>query len=261
MLIAERQSRLRESIARKGVSDLDSLAAELGVSSSTVRRDVDAMVAEGVVQRTHGGVIWLGEKGAAANGVARPYAFDQRMGYQVDAKRQIARAARSLVQPGETILIDGGTTTYYLAEELLGLSLQIVTNSLPIANLFLNDEHVELVLTGGLMYPRYGVLLGPTAENVIASIHTKTMFLSVAGIHGGQLYNQNLLLVQAEQKMMQQAQQVVLLADSTKFGQQALAKLGGLADVDIVVADAGLSDEHRDHVQSAGCTLVLAPPQ
>ena len=130
------------------------------------------------------------------------------MGYQLDAKRQIARAAATLVQPGETILIDGGTTTFYLAEELLGRPLQIVTNSLPIANLFLNDENVELILTGGLMYPRYGVLLGPTAENMLATIHTKTLFFSVAGIHDGMLYNQNLLLVQAEQRMMQQAQQV-----------------------------------------------------
>ena len=257
MLIPERQSRLRELIARKGVSDLDSLASDLGVSSSTVRRDVDTMVDEGIVQRTHGGVIWLGEKNPQ-NGAARPYAFDQRMSYQVDAKRQIARAARSLVQPGETVLIDGGTTTYYLAEELLGLSLQIVTNSLPIANLFLNDEHVELVLTGGLMYPRYGVLLGPTAESVIASFHTKTMFLSVAGVHDGTLYNQNMLLVQAERKMMQQAQQTVLLVDSTKFGQQALNELCGLEEIDILVTDSDISQADRKKVESSGCKLIVA---
>src|SRR5215207_7901896 len=180
------------------MSDMETLAAELNVSSSTVRRDLELLEQKGLVQRTHGGVIWLGDKSAAAP-AGRPYAFDQRMGYQQEAKRAIARAAKSLVAPGQTILIDGGTTTFYLAQELLGQSLQLVTNSLPIANLFLNDEHVELILVGGLMYPRYGVLLGPTAEHVIATIHTKTMFLSVAGIHDRQLYNQNLLLVQAEQ--------------------------------------------------------------
>lgn len=258
MLIPERKSRLRELLAQRGVSDLDSLAAALNVSSSTVRRDVDSMVEQGIVQRTHGGVIWLGEKNGGNGANGRPYAFDQRMSYQVDAKRQIARAAKSLVQPGETVLIDGGTTTFYLAEELLGLSLQIVTNSLPIANLFLNDENVELVLTGGLMYPRYGVLLGPTAENIISTIHTKTMFLSVAGVHDGQMYNQNLLLVHSEQRMMQQAQQVILLADSGKFGQQALARLGALADVDVVVSDAALPQEQRDLIRGAGCELVIA---
>lgn len=255
MLIAERHSRLKELIAKRGMCDLKSLSAELEVSHSTVRRDLELLEQQGFVKQTHGGVIWAGEK--AGNGVS-PYAFDQRKGYQSDAKRQIARAARSLVQPGETILIDGGTTTYFLAEELLGRPLQLVTNSLPIANLFLNDENVELILTGGLMYPRYGVLLGPGAENMLAAIHTKTLFLSVAGINDGMLFNQNLLLVQSERRMMQQAQQVVLLADASKFGQQALAQLGKLEEVDIVVTDAGTPEQHCDQIRAAGCELIIA---
>ncbi len=111
MLIAERQFRLKEILGRRGMCDLDSLAAELNVSHSTVRRDIEMLEQTGVVQRTHGGVIWIGGKTAPG---ARPYAFDQRMNYQVDSKRQIACAAKSLVQPGQTILFDGGTTTLYL---------------------------------------------------------------------------------------------------------------------------------------------------
>jgi DeoR/GlpR family transcriptional regulator of sugar metabolism len=256
MIIADRQSRLRDLLARRGMSDLDSLAAELRVSQSTVRRDVDALVEEGLVTRTHGGVIWAGDRNGSPN--ARPYAFDARMEYQVDAKKAIAKAARKLVGPGETILLDGGTTTHYLAEELLGMQLQIVTNSLPIANLFINDESVELILTGGLMYPRYGVLLGPTAENFISTIHVKTMFFSVAGIHEGSLYNQNVLLVQAEQRMMQRSQRTVLLVDAGKFGQQALSRLCSLGEIDTVVADASLPRAHQKLVREAGCQLILA---
>src|SRR5215207_8795387 len=222
MLIPERQSRLKDLLARRGMSDLDTLSSELGVSQSTVRRDLELLEQAGLVQRTHGGVIWQGEKGnGGGTPGARPYAFHARMNYQVENKRQIARAALSLVNTNDTVLLDGGTTTYYLAQELLDRPLQLVTNSLPIADLFLNDEHVEVVLIGGLLYPRYGVLLGPMAETTLASIHTKTVFLSVAGIHGGSLYNQNLLRVQAERRMMEQSQTVVLLADSGKFGQQA----------------------------------------
>src|SRR5690606_28552772 len=110
------QTRLRQMLASRGMSDLETLAAELGVSTSTVRRDVDAMEQQGLVKRTHGGVIWTGERGDA--GATRPYTFDQRMHYQLDAKRQIARAARQLIQPGQTVLIDGGTTTFHLAREL-----------------------------------------------------------------------------------------------------------------------------------------------
>jgi len=200
-------------------------------------------------------VIWIGDRNSPST---RPYAFDQRMNVQIEPKRQIARAAAKLVSPGETVLIDGGTTTFYLAQELLGQSLQLVTNSLPIANLFLNDEHVELILSGGLMYPRYGVLLGPTAENVLSQIHAKTLFLSVAGVNDGVLYNQNLLLVHAEQKMMQQAQRKVLLVDSGKFGQQALARLCDLRQIDTVVVDAETSAENRAQVREAGCELIVA---
>ena len=265
MLIAERQSRLKDLLARKGMSDLDSLSSELQVSQSTIRRDVEQLERTGLVRRTHGGVIWIGEDdrsgpggaGANANG-ARPYAFDQRMGYQTDAKRLIARAAARLVKPGQTVLIDGGTTTFYLAQELLGQTLQLVTNSLPIANLFINDENVELVLVGGLLYPRYGVLLGPMAEHELGTIHAQTLFISVAGVHDGSLYNQNLLLVSAERRMMEQAQQTVLLVDSGKFGQQALARLCGLGDIDVVVADAALTVEQREQVRAAGVRLIVA---
>jgi DeoR family fructose operon transcriptional repressor len=256
MIIAERQSRLRDLLARRGMSDLESLSAELNVSQSTIRRDVELLVRSGDVKRTHGGVIWVGE--AAASNGARPYAFDQWLTYQLDSKRAIAAAARKLVRPGQTVILDGGTTTFHLAEELLGQQFQLVTNSLPIANLFLNDENVELVLVGGVMYPRYGVLLGPMAETELRNIHAQTLFISVAGVHDGSLYNQNLLLVQAERRMMEQAQQVVLLADSGKFGQQALARLGALEEVDVVVSDAGLSEEQRGQVGRAGCELIVA---
>jgi DeoR/GlpR family transcriptional regulator of sugar metabolism len=254
MLIPERQSRLKELLAQRGMANLDSLAAELAVSSSTVRRDVETLEQLGLVQRTHGGVVWIGDKQPDS----RPYAFTQRMGYQVDPKRRIAKAAATLVQPGETILIDGGTTTYYLAQELVGRSLQLVTNSLPIADLFLNDDNCELVLTGGLMYPRYGVLLGPMVESTLATVHVKTLFMSVAGVHQGEMYNQNVLLVQAERKMMAQAQQTVLLIDSGKFGQKALSKLGSISEVDVVVTDTEPSAEDRKMLESAGCRVIVA---
>ena len=244
-------------LATRGMSDLETLAAELNVSTSTVRRDIEAMEQQGIVKRTHGGVIWVGDRTDAA--ATRPYAFDQRMNYQLESKQRIAQAARQLIQPGQTILIDGGTTTFHLAQELLGESLQLLTNSLPIANLFLNDENVELILTGGLVYPRYGVLLGPMAEQTLQTVHAQTMFFSVAGIRAGSLYNQTLLLVQAERQMMRQTQQVVLLADSSKFDQQALARLCGLEEVDIVVTDVGLSDEHAAAIRKAGCELIIAP--
>src|SRR5690242_5020287 len=99
MLMAERQSRLQDLISKRGMCALETLSAELRVSQSTVRRDVEQLEQNGLVQRTHGGVIWVGDR---SNG-ARPYAFDQRMGYQLGAKRQIAIEAKKLVQSGQTV--------------------------------------------------------------------------------------------------------------------------------------------------------------
>lgn len=235
--------------------DLETLAAELRVSSSTIRRDVENLEKRGLVTRTHGGVIWSGETSVAAPG---PDAFDQRLAILVQPKQRIARMARNLVRAGDTILLDGGTTTLYFAQELVGQQLQLVTNSLPIANLFSDDEHVELVVVGGLLYPRYGVLLGPTAEHALESIHTKTLFFSAAGIHEGAIYNQNLLLVQSERRMLERAQQVVLLADHSKFGRQALNRLCSLEEVDVIVTDQPVPPEHESAIRNAGCQLLIA---
>jgi DeoR/GlpR family transcriptional regulator of sugar metabolism len=254
MLIPQRQSRLADLLAKRGMSDLDSLAGALKVSLSTVRRDVETLESQGLVKRTHGGAIWVGDRDSSP----RAYAFDQRIDLRADVKRRIARAAKELVTDGETVLIDGGTTTYHFARELFGRDLQIVTNSLPIAQLFANDERVELLLTGGLLYPRYGVLLGPMSERALADIHARTLFLSVAAVEDAQLYNQNLLLAEAEQRMMRQVQQVVLLLDSSKFGQRALAKLCGLDAVHVVVTDPGIDDAHRQQIKRAGCQLIVA---
>jgi DeoR family fructose operon transcriptional repressor len=259
MLIVERQSRLQEFIARAGVSDLDAISRELGVSQSTVRRDVEALEKRGIVRRTHGGVIWVGERERGAE--AHPYVFHQRIGVFEANKRRIAKEAAKLVEPRQTILIDGGTTTFFLAQELLGRTLQIVTNSLPIADVFLDAQDVELILTGGVLSPRYGILLGPIADQALAAVHTMMMFFSVAGINEGSLFNQNLLMVQTERRMMEQTQKTVLLADSSKFGQQALSRLGGLDEIDILVSDEGLSETHRQQAIDAGCQLIIAPSE
>jgi DeoR/GlpR family transcriptional regulator of sugar metabolism len=254
MLIPERQSRLQELLARRGMADLDTLAAELNVSQSTVRRDLEALEQRHLVQRTHGGAVWLGDRSSAN----RPYAFDQRMSFQLEAKQRIGRVAAQLVHDAQTVLLDGGTTTYYLAKELLGRGLQIVTNSLPIAELFLNDDNVELILTGGLMYPRSGVLLGPMAEGSLAGIHANQLILSVAGLHDSILFNQNQLLVAAEQRMMRQSQEIILLLDSTKFGQKALGQLCHHNEIDIVVCDTEPPPPYRQQIEAAGCRLIVA---
>ena len=149
---------------------------------------------------------------------------------KIEEKRAIARAAASRIQDGDAVLLDGGTTTLEVARLLVGRPVQIVTNSLPIANLFASSRETDLVMLGGYVYPRTGVALGPLTVRMMEDIHVHQTILSVGGITAKGLFNSNLLLVETERQMMRCADEVVVVADHTKFGRQALAFLCELSD-------------------------------
>src|SRR5687768_2611831 len=128
MISVERQHRVLEILREQKAADLEALAQALNVSSSTVRRDLAALEKQGLVERTHGGAVYRGHR-------QHPIAFSERINQQVDAKRLIGKAAAALVQPHMTLLLDGGSTVYVTAEQITARPLQVVTNSLTIAQL------------------------------------------------------------------------------------------------------------------------------
>src|SRR5262249_53486722 len=148
--------------------------------------------------------------------------FDERSDRQTSEKSKIGRAVADLIEPGETILLDGGTTTLEVAKALVGKRLQVVTNSLPIANLLASQSSIELILIGGYLYPRTGVALGPMAEATLATLNVPRVIMSVGGITERGLFNSNSLLVECERRMIKAAAEVWVLADSSKFGRSAL---------------------------------------
>jgi DeoR/GlpR family transcriptional regulator of sugar metabolism len=167
--------------------------------------------------------------------------------------------AVELVADGDTLLLDGGSTTYEVAQLLAGRPLQVVTNSLPVANLFASDARNDLVLVGGFVYPRTGVALGPHANEMISHLNVRRTVLSVSGITERGFYNNNLLLVETERAMLKAAGEVIVVADSTKFGHPSLAHLCPLGAVQHVVVDDALDDVWRERLRSAGVTLHVAP--
>src|SRR5262249_29880954 len=187
-----------------------------------------------MLRRTHGGAVYVGGPGSLP-------ALEDRASAQLEEKRQIARTAASRINDGDSVLLDGGTTTLEVARLLVGRAVQIVTNSLPIAMLFASRHEADLVLLGGYIYPRTGVALGPWALRMMEDIHVHQAILSVGGITDKGLFNSNLLLVETERQMMRCADEVVVVADHTKIGRPALAFLCELATVDTLIVDAGLS--------------------
>ena len=247
----ERRSRLVDIIRIRGFAALDELVRELGVSESTVRRDLDALEEQGAAKRTHGGVLYAG-------GIPRLAEFDDRQPANWAAKRAIAARAADAIADGETVLLDGGTTTYEVARLLVGRSLQVVTNSLPVANLFASESRSDLVLLGGYVSPRTGVCLGPYANELLGRLHVTTTVLSAAGIAEEGLFNAHLLLAETEQAMLRVAGRVIVVADSTKFGRKSLTLVSGLDAIDLVVSDDGLPARWRSFVTDAGCELAIA---
>ena len=246
----ERRSRLLDMIRIRGFAALEELVRELGVSESTVRRDLDALEEQGSAKRTHGGVLYSG-------GMPRLAEFDERQPANWAAKRAIAARAAEMIGDGETVLLDGGTTTYEVARLLVGRSLQVVTNSLPVANLFASEARTDLVLLGGYVSPRTGVCLGPYANELLGRLHVTTTVLSAAGIAEEGLFNAHLLLAETEQAMLRAAGRVVVVADSSKFGRKSLTLVSGLDAIDVFVSDDGLTESWRKAIAAAGAELVV----
>jgi DeoR/GlpR family transcriptional regulator of sugar metabolism len=252
MLPEPRRRRLMELISRQGYATLDELVRVLGVSESTIRRDLEVLDLSGSVKRTHGGAVYAGE-------VRSMPAFDERTGTAAAEKRAIGQAAAALLQDGDTVLLDGGTTTLEVARALIGRRVQVVTNSLPIAQLLASSQQTDLILIGGYVYPRTGVALGPLAIATMQSIRVRTAILGAGGIVPEGIYNSNLLLVETERQMMSCGQEVLIVADHTKFGRLALARLCGLEEVHSIVVDSGLAEEHRAVLEAAGLAIHIAP--
>lgn len=252
MLIVERQQLLLDMLRQRKAAQLEELAREVGVSSSTVRRDLEALEQRGLIRRTHGGAVYEEQRDLAGQPTA-PLAA--RMTECVEGKLAIARYVDSIVQPQMTLLMDGGSTVIYAAKQITARPLQIVTNSLSVANIFADDEQVELLVVGGSLYGRTGVLIGPIATGCLAELHADLLLFSLGGIYGDAAFNFNLTMVQVEQVMMQQAAESVMLMDSSKFGRKSLVRVCGLDEVSQIVTDSGVDPAWR---QQLGDRLVVA---
>ena len=251
MIVEERRQRVLDVLSERGFMALGDLAQITEASESTIRRDLDYFAEKGLLKRTHGGAVFLNEKESLP-------ALEERTGIKIEEKQSIARAAAARIQDGDSVLLDGGTTTLEVAKMLVGRRVQIVTNSLPIANLFASSRETDLVMLGGYVFPRTGVALGPLTVKMIEEVHVQQTILGVGGITAKGLFNGNLLLVETERAMMHAADEVVVVADHTKMGRQALAFLCKLSDVDTLIMDRGLAAAERDLVESQGVRLLVA---
>lgn len=261
LLAEQRRALILDEVRRRGGVRVNELTRKLGVSDMTVRRDLDALARQGVVEKVHGGAVPVVEASTHEPG------FEAKSGLELTAKEDIARAAAELVAPGSAIALSGGTTTYALAHQLLDVpDLTVVTNSVRVADVFHSAQRssgqrqgaATVVLTGGVRTPSDS-LVGPVADQAIAALHFDVLFLGVHGISvEAGLSTPNLAEAETNRRLVQSARRVVVVADHTKWGTVGLSSFAALEQVDTLVTDAGLPAEARTEIAEHLRRLVVA---
>ncbi len=252
MLIDERRQHVLSLIQRDGRVLVAELSDTLGISRITIRKDLDYLESKGLVQRTHGGAL------APRGGALFDPSLKEKEKQHSEEKKRIAEAAVKLVQEGQCILLDSGTTTTAIAARLRSFSrLTVITNAINIAA-ELSGTELEVLLTGGTLRKNSSSLVGPLAEDMLKEIHADILFLGVDGFDTEiGLTTPNVLEARVNRAMVRAAKRVIAVCDSTKFNQRSMALIVPPSAIDMIITDEGISKEVHESLKAAEIEVML----
>ncbi|WP_354383271.1 DeoR/GlpR family DNA-binding transcription regulator [Streptomyces sp. PvR034] len=261
LLAHQRRAHILEEVRRRGGVRVNELTRSLNVSDMTVRRDLDALARDGLLQKVHGGAVLGGEPSSHEPG------FDAKSGWERAAKGSIARAAATLVAPGSAVALSAGTTTHALARELTEIpGLTVVTNSIRTAEVFEaarlggGASGATVLLTGGIRTPS-DALVGPVADRAIRSLHVDVLFLGCHGLGTSTgLTTPNLAEAETNRTFLRAARRTVVLADRTKWTTVGLTTFATLDQIDVLVTDVLPPEEAAAVAERVGEVLVVGGP-
>ncbi|MBS7544166.1 DeoR/GlpR family DNA-binding transcription regulator [Ancylobacter oerskovii] len=252
----ERHRVILSTIQAKPFASVAELVELTDSSEATIRRDIAQLHLAKKLRRVRGGAEALAPTHVTVlNG--RPFALN--VSINIAQKRAIAKAAVDLCADGDAIIINGGTTTFQMVHPLATRRLQVFTNSFPIAGHLLNHSKNTVMLSGGTIYREQQIVLSPFDNDVTRNFYARRMFMGAQGVGPLGVMESDPLIIQAEEKLIGQADEVVLLVDSSKFARRSSLILCPLSRVHTVVTDDGLEDRYANMLADAGVTLVVAP--
>lgn len=262
MHAAEREQAILKLVREQGFVAFRTLDRALQASPATLRRDLDRLESAGHIVRVRGGArdAQAGDDAPRGGPHLLGAPFNENVGRNRRAKAAIGRAAAALCGPGEAVIIDGGSTTLQMCEHLGPLNLQVLTNSLHIVSALLPQAGTRVSIPGGSVFREQNIVLSPYEGDTERRYHASKLFLGAASIRRQGLMQTDTLLVQAERRLFQQAEQVVVLVDSSKFGAPTGHVVCGLDEVDLLVTDSGASAEDLAMLEQAGVRTVVVDP-
>jgi DeoR family fructose operon transcriptional repressor len=254
MLAIERRNMIKKILVESGVVSVATLSQRMGVSETTIRRDLDFLEGEQVLKKVHGGAMIQGNNEAEEE---EPL-YRDREGTLVSEKEEIAELASTIIEDGETIFIDSGTTTASVIKYLKGKKgITVVTNSINIAYELQDFFDIQVVVIGGSLRHRTGAFVGSIAVETLKGFWVDKLLLSCSGIcpEGGVTVT-NLVTLEIRRQMVASAKQVIVLADHTKIGQRHLARVADLEEIDCIITDSIVSREVIDRFEQAGTKVI-----
>ncbi|QHW33852.1 DeoR/GlpR transcriptional regulator [Paenibacillus rhizovicinus] len=239
MLVAERYEKIVGLVNERGSIRVTELSELCRVTEETIRRDLDRLEQAGRLRRSHGGAVSVKD---APSQPEIPYA--EREITHAEEKRRIAEEAVKLIRPKDRILLDASSTAWYMATILPDLPLTVLTNSIKVAMELSGKERIEVISTGGTLAQRSLSYVGPLAERSLDAYHVDKVFFSCKGVHLERgISESNELQARIKQKMLGMADDIVLLADASKFGVQAFTHVAELGEVHRIITDRRVPQE------------------
>lgn len=258
MLEAERHRLILSAVQEKPVATVQELVTLTSSSEATIRRDIAALHMEKKLRRVRGGAEAL-HPPQFVGLAGRTFKVNETA--NVMQKRAIAKRAVELCEDGEPIIINGGTTTYQMVHHLASSRLQVFTNSFPIAEHLLHNSMNTVMLSGGVIYREQNIILSPFDNDVTRNFYAKRMFMGAQGLGPLGLMEADPLLIQAEHKLINQADELIVLVDSTKFKKRSSLILCGLERISTVITDDRIEDASARMLDAAGVQLIVVDVQ
>jgi DeoR family transcriptional regulator, ulaG and ulaABCDEF operon transcriptional repressor len=261
---AEREKLILETVNQRGFISFQDLEQRVAASPATIRRDLERMMNAGLLTRVRGGAKKNESKNAKR---AAPDAgqhltgvpFEENVNLHKAEKESIGRAAAKLCNAGEAVMIDGGSTTLQMCQHVRGLNLQVLTNSLRIVSTLLLQPGTRVLVPAGQVFPEQNIILAASSDDGMSRFHAPKLFMSAAAVGNAGLMQADIMLVGVERRLIDRADEIIVLLDSSKFDGPSGHIVCGLDEIDVLVTDRGVSTHHAQMVQDAGVKLIVAP--